>query len=75
MTKGYTVSLMNDLGWTETCHPLAIGVDLATAKSIKRHFKKSCTYCDWTGLGSYVTIISREWCTNHAYFEVERNID
>ena len=68
----YTVALMTDDGYTEHCRPLAIGVDRATARSIERHFEKQCTWSDYRQTGSYVMVVSRKYCTNHADFEVER---
>lgn len=70
----YTVALMTDHGWCETCHPLAIGVDNATAKSIKRHFDKLCEFDNYTQTGQYVMVVSRVWCTNHEDFEHETSI-
>lgn len=64
----FTVALMTDYGWTETCHPLAIGVVKAIAKSICRHFDKVC------GMDQYVLMVSRTYCTNHADFEKETTI-
>lgn len=70
----YTVALMTDYGYGhESCRPLAVGVDHATARSIKRHYDKTCYWSDYTQTGDYVTIVSRKWCTNHEDFEHEYN--
>lgn len=69
MQDTFTVALMTDYGWCETCHPLAIGVDKATANSIYRHFDKLC------GEGEYVMVASQQYCTNHKDFEKEVTLD
>ena len=72
----YTVALMTDYGYgNESCHPLAVGVDHAIARSIKRHYDKTCHWSDYTQTGDYVTIVSRKWCTNHEDFEHEYTWD
>ncbi len=71
----FTVALMTDYGWTETCHPLAIGVDRATAKSIRRHYEKGCHYDDYNGTGTYIAVVSRIYCINHADFETETTLE
>lgn len=75
MGDTYTVSLMKDYGWCTTCHPLAIGVDKATAKSIFRHFDSLCKWNDYEQLGEYVLMVSRKWCTNHKDFEKEITLE
>ena len=70
----YTVALMTDYGWTEICHPLAVGVDKQTAKSIWRHFTKHCDWNDFTQTGTYVRMVSRTYCTNHEDFEKETTL-
>jgi hypothetical protein len=67
----FTVSLMTDYGWTETCHPLAVGVDKATAKSIYRHYNRPLKWNSST----YVLMVSRKYCTNHEDFEKETTIN
>ena len=73
----YTVALMTSYGHMlgETCHPLAIGVDKATAKSIRRHFDKECTYDEYRDEGTYVVMVSRTYCMNHEDFEKETSIE
>lgn len=75
MAKGYTVSLMNDIGWTESCHPLAVGVEKCVAKSIYRHFEKVIRrlglWSDYNQTGYYVMMTDRKYCINHKDFEVE----
>jgi hypothetical protein len=68
----YTVALMTDNGYTEHCKPLAVGVDKAVANSIRRWFEKHiCIWSDYSQTGSYVLVVSRQFCTNHADFEIE----
>ena len=74
MADTYTVAMITDYGWTETCHPLAVGVALPIAKSIYRHFNKLCSYNEYSGTGTYVTLISRTYCLNHADFESETTV-
>ena len=59
----YTVSIITDYEWTETCRPLAIGVTKAIAKSISRHYTPMCSS------NQTVMIISRVYCLNHEDFE------
>ena len=59
----FTVSIVTDYEWTETCQPLAIGVDEASAKSIRRHYTPKCS------MNQTVMIISRKYCLNHEDFE------
>lgn len=66
----FTVALMTDHGWAETCHPLAIGVDKAIAKSIHRHYDKKCKYGE-----TYVIMVSRTYCLNHEDFEKETTLE
>lgn len=75
MENTFTVSLMTDYGWCETCHPLAIGVDKATAKSIYRHFNSLCNWNDYSQTGEYVMMVSQQYCLNHEDFEKETTID
>lgn len=75
MKDTFTVALMTDYGWTETCHPLAVGVDKATAKSIYRHFNKLCTWSDYSQTGTYVMMVSRTYCLNHEDFEHETTLE
>lgn len=70
----FTVSLMTDYGYVATCHPLAIGVDKASAKSIYRHFQKKCHYNNFNQTGNYVVMISRKYCTNHSDYEKETTL-
>lgn len=66
----FTVSLMTDYGFTETCKPLAVGVDDATAKSIRRYYEKNvCDWSDYSQTGTYILVVCRELCTNHEDFE------
>lgn len=62
----YTVSIVTDYEWTETIRPLAVGVNHAVAKSIKRHYNKSCSN------NATVIIINRKYCINHEEFEEVR---
>lgn len=68
---GYTVSIITDYGWIETCKPLAIGVSKAVAKSIRRHYDKFCSYSDYRQSGTYIMVVNRKYCVNHADFEVD----
>ena len=69
----YTVALMTAYGpgFGEECHPLAIGVDKATADSIYRHFDKECHFNDSSQDGTYLVRVSQKYCTNHKDFEEE----
>ena len=75
MQDTFTVARMTDYGWCETCHPLAIGVDKATAKSIYRHFNPLCKWSDYSQTGEYVMVVSQQYCTNHEDFEKETTIE
>lgn len=75
MEKTYVVSKMTDYGFGhETCHPLAVGVNKATAKSIYRHFDKLCKWNDYTQTGEYILMVSQQYCTNHEDFERETTL-
>ena len=65
----WTVSIITDHVWTETCRPIAIGVDKAVANSIERHYRKVLKYNDYTQTGQYVVKINRTYCLNHEDFE------
>lgn len=69
----YTVALMTAYGpgFGEECHPLAIGVDKATADSVYRHFDKECHFSDSSQAGTYLVCVSQKYCTNHEDFEEE----
>ena len=71
----YTVSIMTSYGFTETCHPLVVGVDKAVASSVHRHYRKLCSFDDCSQTGQYVVMINRTWCINHADFEHETSLE
>lgn len=68
----FTVAFMTDYGYGEACHPLAVGVDKATAKSINRHFERETSWNDYTQTGTYVVMVSQTYCLNHEDYETER---
>lgn len=75
MKDTFTVAIITDNGYFETCHPLAIGVDSATAKSIYRHFNPLCNWNDYSQTGEYVMVVSRTYCTNHEDYEKETTLE
>lgn len=75
MKDTFSVAVITDYGWCETCHPLAVGVDRAIARSIERHFSKLCKWDDYNQTGTYVMMVSQQYCTNHEDFEKETTLD
>lgn len=75
---GWTVSLCEEFGGLGmTCHPIVIGVDKAIAKSIERHYEKRklLSWSDITQTGSFLELVPRKCCLNHADFEKEITFD
>lgn len=74
---GFTVTLTLETPWgIEAQKPLIVGADHATARSIHRHFYKATKplWSDRDQSGLYVTMISREFCTNHEDFEFSKEV-
>ena len=75
MKDTWSVAILTDYGCCETCHPLVVGVDRATAKSVYRHFHKLCHYDDYRQTGDYVMMVSQDFCLNHEDFEKETTFE
>ena len=69
----YTVTITETytLGLPDAIHPIAIAVNKPIAEILRWYLSKRNTYDEMNQTGTYCTIISRRYCTNHEDFEEE----